>query len=214
MQGFVQQRLVAANSVHIGRIDEINSNSPWKVMKLIEHNNWWEDNPVNSIFQAKNGDWYSSLDGSINFGGTCFSQDGKSWEVLDFGLGTDTMSRRSEQFFTETPNGRVFMIQYLDERIYKTDTSIITGMPKPIENNSNMHIYPNPIGQGENFTLKLGNNYNHLAEISIYDIRGKQIYYARTYNDQTNIPAPANGGIYIVCVRKNYMQEVLKIVVR
>ncbi|QGY46515.1 T9SS type A sorting domain-containing protein [Maribellus comscasis] len=193
-------------------IDEIKSNSSWNVMKFRESNNWWEDTPINSIHQSQNGDWYSSLNGAIHQGGTCFSHNGKSWEILDYGLGTDTMNARNEQHFVETSNGRIFMIQYMDERIYKTDTSIVTSTPKPIEVNPNFNIYPNPIRKGESFTLEM-DKYNDAPEISVYEISGKKLFYTRAYNTKINIPAPVKEGIYIVSVRKGYSEKALKIVV-
>lgn len=193
-------------------IDEIKFNSSWNVMNFKESNNWWEDTPVNSIYLAQNGDWYSSVNGAIHHGGTCFSHDGKFWEILDNGLGTDTMNVHNEQHFVETSSGRIFMIQYMDERIYKTDTSIVTSTPKPIEVSLNINIYPNPIRKGDNFTLKM-DKYNDSAEISVYDMSGKKLFYTCTYDTHTNIPAPEKEGIYIVSIKKGYLEKALKIIV-
>lgn len=193
-------------------IHDIDNDSLWKIMDIKHSTIAGMDDAMNNIYITQNGDWYSSITESVSKGGTCYSKDGKNWDVLGYGLGVDINSRRNEQHFVETPNGRIFMIQYMDERIYKSDTSIVTVTPKPIEVNANINIYPNPVQHGKNFTLKLDKYYDS-AEISIYDLSGKKLYYTQTYNTQTNIPAPAKKGIYIVSVRIDNSEKALKMVV-
>ncbi len=192
--------------------DEIKSDSSWKVMKFKNHNNWWEDNPVNSMHMAQNGDWYSSLNGAVHLGGTCFSSDGVTWEILDDGLGSDTMNMRNEQFFAETSEGKIFMIQKLDERIYKTGKSILTSAPIPIEFNPRVSVYPNPVPKGERLTVQF-EAYSDASEISLYNITGKKLYRVQVNDTRIKIPAPNIKGIYILMVQQGDTGKALKFVV-
>jgi hypothetical protein len=124
----------------------------------------------------------------------------------------DLYSRRNEQYFAETTDGRIFMIQYMDERIYKTDTSIVTDFTKRDRVNSGLSIYPNPVQKGGNFTLQL-DSYDNPVEISLYDLSGKKLYYTRVFNAQHGIPAPLEEGIYILSVRNGYLVKALKVLV-
>jgi hypothetical protein len=193
-------------------ISDIDNDSLWKILDIKHSTVSGMDDALNNIYITQNGDWYSSITESVRNGGTCYSKDGKSWSVLDYGLGVDINNMRNEQYFAETTNGRIFMIQYMDERIYKTDTSIVTSAPKPVEVNSNVNIYPNPVQNGEKFTLKLDKNFDS-AIISVYDISGKILFYTQTFDSQSKIPAPEIKGIYIVSVRTVNLEKNLKIVV-
>jgi len=193
-------------------IHDISNDSLWKILDVKHYTITGMDDALNNIYIAKNGDWYSSITESVSTGGTCYSKDGKNWEVLDYGLGVDINYRRNEQYFAENKSGRIFMIQYMDERIYQTDTSIVTGITKQEKVNPRVNIYPNPIRKGENFTLHI-DKVDDSAEIFIYDLNGKSMYYTRAYNSQANIPAPDKEGIYIVSFKNACLEKALKIVV-
>jgi hypothetical protein len=193
-------------------IADIKVNNSWEVLRLMNYQNWWEDVVLNDIKVARNGDWFSSLSGNINHGGTAFSKDGKNWNILDYGLGTDTSGIRNEQFITELDSGKVFMIQMLDERIYKTSKNIWTNTPKYVETQPGISIYPNPVSKNEHFTLQI-NQCSNTAEISVYDISGNSLFYRRTNATKTIIPTPGKKGIYILTVKVENLKKSLKIIV-
>lgn len=192
--------------------NEVDKNSLWKTLDIKHSTITGMDDAMNNIYVTRNGDWYSSISESFNKGGTCYSKDGKDWEVLDYGLGVDVNSRRNEQHFVETSNGQIYMIQYMDERVYKTDKSIVTNTPYPFEVNPDINIYPNPVRAGEYVKVKL-EKYNETTEIAIYDISNKSLLYTRVFDDEINIPAPVNKGIYIVFIRNKNYEKAYKIVV-
>lgn len=193
-------------------IHDIYNDSLWKVLNIKHFVITGMDKAINNIFIARNGDRYSSITESVRLGGTCYSKDGKIWDVLDYGLGVDINNRRSEQFFAETKQGRIFMIQYMDERVYKTDTSIVTSVPKPVELKHYIRMYPNPVQKGGNFTLKPDKNYDS-AEISICTMTGMVLFRTQTSTEPMIIPAPEKEGMYIVSVRIGNSVKALKIVV-
>ena len=110
-------------------IDDISNTSiKWNVYKVNNTTNtWWLDRSLNDIFEARNGDCYSSFSNTINVGGTYFKKVGSSWNRTDRGLGLAVNSMRTDQYFVENMEGKVFMIQEYDERIYWADTSRITS---------------------------------------------------------------------------------------
>lgn len=193
-------------------INEITKTNNWSRIRVKNYYTWGMDVLLNDIYLSQNGDWYSSVDGHIYTSGTCFSKEGKSWEIMEYGLGLNEFGRHSEQYFVETEDGKIFMIQMLDERIYFTDKSIPTNVPLPVELEPQIALYPNPIRKGENFTLEM-DKYNSSAEISVYEISGERLFYTRAYSTKINIPAPVKEGIYIVSVSTGYLQKAVKIVV-
>lgn len=208
----------AATNFYIGlnlskSINDFSNTSAWNVMEMGEHAHWWEDDPINNRYVSQNGDWYSSINGYISNGGTCFSNDGKNWEILDYGLGTDTLNVRTEQFFIETSDGRIFMIQKYDERIYKTDKSLVTDIPSPVENKSEVSIFPNPVMTGKQLTIKT-NNYTGNPEISIYDITGRKMYSGQVVTSEKRIIAPAKPGIYLIQVKSLQNEQTIKVLVQ
>ncbi|MCK3684562.1 T9SS type A sorting domain-containing protein [Maribellus sp. YY47] len=194
-------------------INDVSNTSPWNVMQMGEHAHWWEDDPINNRYISQNGDWYSSINGYISNGGTCFSNDGKNWKILDYGLGTDTLNVRTEQFFVETPDGRIFMIQKYDEKIYKTDKSLVTDIPAPVENKFEASVYPNPVLRGEQLTVRL-NNYIGSTEISFYDITGRKMYSNPDLAPENTFMAPIRSGIYFVQVKSQQNEQTIKILVQ
>ena len=167
---------------------------------------------LNNIYIAQNDDWYSSITESISRGGTCYSKDGKNWALLDYGLGADLNNRRSEQFFAETSAGRIFMIQYLDERIYKTDKSIFTSSPKPIDVVPQINVYPNPVSKGEKLYIKLP-GISEENEVSVYDLTGRKIYSQLIFESKTEINAPLKQGMYIIEAKNLSSKSTKKILV-
>lgn len=193
-------------------INDITTANNWSRLHVKNYNTWGMDELLNNIYLSQNGDWYSSVDGHIYTSGTCFSKEGKSWEILEYGLGLNEFERHSEQYFVETEQGKIFMIQMLDERIYVTDKSIPTNVPLPVELESQIKVHPNPIRKAEYFILEM-DEYSDSNEISVYEISGKKLFNTRAYGPKTNIQAPVKEGIYIVSVRNGYSVNAQKIVV-
>lgn len=179
-------------------INEVRNPSQWKPFQLWNTNLWWNDRLLHNIHFAKNGDWYSSSSGSVTTGGTYIAKKNfRKWERTDYGLGLNIFSSRSEQFFAERPNGKIFMVQFLDERIYKTDTSMITTLNPVRESIKEISVFPNPVNKRESFKLKLPEN-DYPASYSIYNSTGKKISSHTIRENEIIITAPELPGIYFI----------------
>lgn len=194
-------------------INDITSNNFWTVGKVANVNHWWNDHLLNDIHFATNGDWYSSISGSVVTGGTFFSANGgKSWDQHQEGLGFDKFGSFSIQHFAEDGSGKIYMIQLYDERIYWADTSMTLGVTE-LKNNmdSNSIIFPNPVKAKGTLEIKwLGSGgYKHLT---ISDISGK-IIFEKDLQFPLRFKAPDNPGIYIINVKDNYNSRNFKILV-
>lgn len=176
-------------------IIDIEKNNFWDDFKVSNSNMWWDDNSIFNIHFAANGDWYSSFQGSMNSGATYYLRDGAhSWTKVDYGLGLNEFGLRSEQRFAETPGGKIFMVQWMDERIYWTDASIPTSVePVPGQTNK-LALYPNPVNRGENLTIRLWNEANY--NINIYDGMGRKVFSTIGTGNLTQLHAPLNPGFY------------------
>lgn len=180
-------------------IDNVKSKNFWKIMTVIEDDLWWLDRNINNIHFARNGYWYSSVSGSMNKGGTYLKGNITGWSRIDYGLGLDINNTRNTQHFCETTGGKIFMIQYLDERIYYTDTSMVTGIDDEYYNDSQIDIYPNPAVTGGKITIELqGDEIN--SKISIVSQMGIKISEKAAtpginYLDMPNLP-----GLYYITI--------------
>jgi hypothetical protein len=179
-------------------IYDISENSYWKVNKVADVNYWWNDRLLNNIHFALNGDWYSSISGTLLTGGTFFSvNQGKSWTQHREGLGLSESGMFNVQFFTETDSGKIYMVQLMDERIYWADTSMTLSVPGDyIDAETDFQIYPNPVKRNGRLTLQLPPSQNRVHLI-INDITGK-IIFERSVERAQSITAPAIPGIYLV----------------
>ncbi|WP_400190540.1 T9SS type A sorting domain-containing protein [Hymenobacter sp. B81] len=116
----------------------------WTVQPALHSSWWWDGALLNRVHFARNGDWYSSRRGSPNTGGTLVSDNqGRSWLRIQFGLGLDEFLQRSPQHFVEVSDGKIFMIQERDERVYWTNASVITAVSKGRAQRP-AQLYPNP----------------------------------------------------------------------
>ncbi len=115
---------------------------------------------------------------------------GQTWTRLDYGLGLSTDGDRKEQFFYETSAGKVYMIQFLDERIYWADTSKLSVHPD--NDGLRADFYPRAVRPGELLRI---NDIPANNTYTITDILGR-IVTPSSKNTYTS--APKEQGIYFI----------------
>ncbi len=182
-------------------INDVPLENPWQVFHVNKTSKWWEDRPLNNIHFSQSGDRYSSFTQMLNQGATYYLKASDTyWYKIDNDLGASDDGWRYEQIFAETESGRIFMIQYLDERIYTTDKSLITDINPPVKNPALVHCYPNPVKAGGKLFLQLPSKVGS-TEISICDLTGKRILLNSGSSETPEITAPLKAGVYILTVR-------------
>ena len=168
VSGTVSNFLVTLNLIK--HRNDLLSNASWRPMRVGNSSTWWLSANLNTIHFASNGDWYSSVTGTLSKGGTYLSTDkGKTWTRYNTGLGISQSQLYENQFFYETSYGRIIMTQQFDERIYGTNRSMLNpviisgritddvgkGLAATIK--SDLYLsYTDPDGY---YTLKLPKNY-------------------------------------------------------
>jgi hypothetical protein len=196
----------------VKHISEIKNNTHWKVYSVNNSSSWWQDKLLNTLHFARNGDKYSSVSGTINFGGTFFNKSNQSsWQKINFGLGIDVNGLQNIQHFAEAPNGKIFMVQTLDERVYYTDTSVVTSVPNDNQAFQQMNVFPNPVRGGGNvfFTNFSENQKVHLI---CYDASGKQVFETKGFTGG-NITAPQKQGVYFLIFETGKFRTYKKLIV-
>ncbi|MGC9353302.1 MAG: T9SS type A sorting domain-containing protein, partial [Mariniphaga sp.] len=195
-------------------IDDVALESSWRPFYVYKTSSWWIDRPLNNIHFSQKGDWYSSFTQMPNSGATYFSETGGNfWNRIDYGLGLSEDGWRRPQQFVEKTSGRIFMIQYLDERIYTTDKSLVTDVKPPLQNSASIHIFPNPVKAGEKLTVQIPTAGNSV-EISIYDLTGRKLLENAGSNRINEITVPEKPGIYIVAAKYQDAVKTEKILVQ
>lgn len=184
-------------------INDIRNAGFWKVIHVTNLSSQFEDRCLNNMHFAKNGDWYSSAIGSINTGATFFSKNkGSSWRKIDFGLGLDLFGQRNIQYFAENKAGKIFMVQFFDERIYTADTSIVTAT-KIARLAVELDLYPNPIRSGGQLNIVSSHPFLE-HHISIYDITGRLILSKKDSGRNMRVIVPYSTGMFYVRVHNKY----------
>lgn len=187
----------------------LNSNAYWRVLSVNNSSMWWIDRPMGETITVKNNEWYSSIEGSLNVGGTLYSSNnGSTWWKHSQGLGTDIFGEFNKQYFVKDSKNKVYMIQYGDERVYWADTSQYTL----IENisKSKILLYPNPISFYESLNIKFEDIQRR--EIEVYDLESKLIHKIECDENRTSIKFESPS-IYIIKITENQKQYYYKIIV-
>jgi hypothetical protein len=169
VSGVVTNFAVALNMIK--HRDQLTEPSPWRLMRAGTSNTWWLTGLLNTIHFAENGEWYSSISASVASGGSYVSADkGKTWIKFNTGLGISQTLQHENQFFYETSYGRIFMSQFLDERIYGTNRSMLDpvyvsgkitdDLGKPLIANIHSLLYTSYSDMEGNYSIKLPKNFS------------------------------------------------------
>lgn len=194
-------------------INDITSNNFWKVDKVANVNHWWNDHPLNDIHFAANGDWYSSISGSLITGGTFFSANqGQRWDQHQEGLGLDKFGSFSNQLFAENESGKIYMVQLYDEQIYWADTSMTLAVTE-LQNNAdnNFIIFPDPVKSLGDVQISRHDS-GGIMHMVIRDISGK-IILQKELEYPLTFKAPEKPGIYLVNIRDRDLSRNFKVIV-
>lgn len=172
----------------------------WIVTTVSNTSIWWNDRLLNNMHFASNGDWYSSMRGSLITGGTFFSSNtGQSWNRHPEGLGLDQYGSFSNQVFAALASGRVYMIQSLDERVYWTDTSLLSAIDEQVRQNAQkVLLFPNPTHPGNEVWIKVSDD-SILRRITISNLMG-QVVSDFSGDGLRPVHAPQSPGHYILSV--------------
>jgi hypothetical protein len=194
-------------------LNDITGNSKWQQDIISNTNMFWMDKVLGNIHVAKNGDWYSSHANTQSTGGTFFRKGNTyKWNRHDEGLGLDIYQQRNWHQFAETSTGRIFMIQYLDERIYVTDTSRYTPTALPDEQlPAEATVYPNPVGAGNTVYVQFANNTHRLLTLS--DVTGRVITRTSCAVNEYTLIAPEEKGLYLLTVNTGHSNSTKRIIV-
>ncbi|QIX60110.1 T9SS type A sorting domain-containing protein [Hymenobacter sp. BT18] len=185
----------------------------WTVHRAIGSSHWWESALLTNMHFARNGDWYSSCKGSLNTGATLVSKDrGQTWTKVAAGLGLTQYNNRLPQSFVEASDGKILMVQDMDERVYWTDASVVTATARP--QRGQLSFYPNPATSVIRLDNRTGQS---VQQVVLFDTQGHQ---ARTYGAAALQAAQAlslaglSPGLYLVSVLfsngKSSQQRILK----
>ncbi len=121
--------VVANFSVTLNMIkhkDDLNESSAWRLIRAGSSNTWWLTGILNPIHFAASGEWYSSISAPLSNGGSYVSVDkGATWTKFNTGLGISQTLQYESLMFYETSYGRIFTSQFLDDRIYGTNRSML-----------------------------------------------------------------------------------------
>ncbi|WP_324678174.1 T9SS type A sorting domain-containing protein [Hymenobacter sp. GOD-10R] len=143
----------------------------WTVRGGTSAQNWWFRPPLNHLYFAANGTWYSSRTGTPSFGGTLVSQDrGHTWGLLNAGLGVSIYGLHEPQQFAELPDGKLFMVQNLDPLVYWA-TSVVTAN-RPQQEQAQVQLYPNP---ATDLVHIVNNTHQPLRAVTLTDLGGRLV---------------------------------------
>lgn len=194
-------------SKHLSDVDEP---SQWNIMKAWNGATWWLDRPLNLVHVAQNGDAYSSVGGTIGFGGTFFRKAGANdWNRHLEGLGLTIFDDLGAQHFAELPNGKIFMIQYFDERIYWADTSQTTSfVVTPPAELPSWQMFPNPVAANSEIQVVL-DSAGVQENVWLIDASGRILFKTIANTRQLRLPSPADPGAYVLIIGHSARQLIV-----
>ena len=200
--GIAVNTLVQLNTVK--SIQDVRKTTFWRPYIAGNSSIWWLDRIINNIHFALNGDWYSSAKGSGNTGGTFFSKARRSsWKKIDSGLGLDIFDERNVQFFAETKKGKIFMVQFLDPRVYWADSSVVTSVRSHPKKSFLFHLYPNPVLRSGKITFLTTFPYIE-HKLSVINIKGQTVGVTKQAGSVLVFDAPRQPGSYYIQVENKF----------
>ena len=194
-------------------IDEVTNSDFWKVYSVFKNISWWLDRMLYNICFSSGGMWYSSVRGTSNSGATYITETGSSdWTFQDDGLAVNLLGLRDQQFFAEHANGSVFMVHWLDERVY-----VHLGPQDPVNapeqsESRQIRVYPNPVRVGQKFTVELGFD-NPNATLKIYNVIGNLVTGEKLETPLVQLQAPENKGVYFVILEQDHVNKSFRLLV-
>jgi photosystem II stability/assembly factor-like uncharacterized protein len=194
-------------------IDEVTNSDFWKVYSVFKNISWWLDRMLYNISFSSSGMWYSSVRGTSNSGATYITETGSNdWTFQDDGLAVNLSGLRDQQFFAEHANGSVFMVHWLDERVYvHPSPQNPVNAPEPAES-SQIRVYPNPVKVGQKFTMKLDSE-NLNATLKIYNVIGNLVALEKLDDPINKIQTPDNKGVYFVILEQDDTKKTFRLLV-
>lgn len=106
--------------------NQVANGNSWRQLRMGSSLSWM-DRLLNHIHYTSDGRWYVSLSGPEAIGGTYASDDhGATWIKKAKGLAVSPSGRYERQSYYEDSKGRLYMVQYLDERVYE-----LAGVDRP-----------------------------------------------------------------------------------
>lgn len=177
---------------------DVPSDKAWEPFQVHQSSSWWLDRPLNNIHFSKKGDCYSSYSETLNQGATYYCEGGE-WLRIDQGLGSAEDGWRNEQHYVEKESGRIFMVQYLDERVYTTDKSLVTGVTPSVKNRT-FHVFPNPVSPDESITIS-SPSLNGSTALALYGLNGRKIPIVQESVNTFKIRNTVSAGVYILTMK-------------
>lgn len=209
-QGIAGKGMVRLNlKKHIG---DVKGSGNWSVFTLMEPEQWWLDRTLYNIFFSGDGLWYSSTSGSLHTGGTWYTRDGSSgWEQVTQNLGYYPQGGRDPQYYTEDAKGRIFMVQFMGERVFtRTAYQSPVALP-PGTSPATMTVYPNPAMRGQ--SVSLAGSRPEAGPFFLFDGTGRKVADLSVFGEPVQFPAPGEPGMYYLLTAGREKNSVIKLVV-
>lgn len=168
----------------------------WTVHGGTQSPNWWFREPLNTVYFAANGDWYSSRIG-LSSGGTLVSHNqGRSWHLMTGGLGVGAGGIREPQQFATTPDGTIFMVQNTDDKVYWTKASIVTAGRRP-QPEPFVTLFPNPATETVHFANPTK---QAMRSLVLTDLGGRLAHHFNLAGHDSSLGLPLHAlpaGVYV-----------------
>lgn len=190
-------------------LEDLFAQSLWQRYTIHEGPSWWLDYPLTGIHFARNGDRYSSVPGSLSKGGTYFKAKNAGWNQQLQGLGLDVFGNFSRQMFAEKSNGKIFMVQYFDERIYWADTSAVTGVHDGEWPDLAFQVAPNPVFESSSFRVSFEDDFEEKT-VFLSDLYGRLVSSVTGRGAELEMRAPEQAGVYFIdCAGRRVLPKLL-----
>ncbi len=159
--------------VHIN--DALN-NIEWSTLEVNKLGYEWQFHPFHSIYFAKQREHiYTSLNtySSVSYGGNYIKDEfGKYFKRKLTGI-QPVRESYLKMLYAEDSKGRIYAVQYLDHKVYYTDSSMApkTGIEDEIK--ETIKVYPNPANSYVNIAaMEKG---EEIRAVQLFDIKGQLI---------------------------------------
>lgn len=152
------------------------SDSTWRTMEVNKYGYDWQFHPYHSIYFAKQqAHTYTSLNtyNSVSYGGNHVQKEKETAFKRRISGIKPVRDSYLKMLYAENDKGRIYAVQYLDHRVYFTDSSTVTKTGFNQDYNNEIGVYPNPSTSFVNIKTPLAEE--KIISVKLFDIHGQLI---------------------------------------
>lgn len=152
------------------------SDSTWKTMEVNKYGYDWQFHTFHSIYFAKQqAHVYTSLNTywSVSYGGNYVKKENEIGFKRRISGIKSVMDSYLKMLYAENAKGRIYAVQYLDNKVYFTDSSASINTGFEYDKSKNISVFPNP--SKSYISISGISEEEEIVSVKLFDLKGQLV---------------------------------------